>query len=88
MPVMIAAVAALTINLTGFPLWQPIHEAAKLMGNASVPIMLVSLGVQLTSTNRKSIPVGLSASFISLITGALAFIIIYLAVPLTTRSYK
>ncbi len=88
MPVMLAALSALVINLSEITLWQPILEAAKLLGNASVPIMLVSLGVQLTYTNRKSVPVGLSASVISLVTGAIAFGIIYFIVPLTTRELQ
>ncbi len=47
MPIFLAAALAMTLNLSGIAVWNPIYEATSLLGQAAVPIMLLSLGSQM-----------------------------------------
>lgn len=48
-PVFIATVVAMLFNLSGTPVWKPLYEATALLGQAAVPVMLLSLGSQMTN---------------------------------------
>ena len=41
MPLFLVAAFALILNLSNIGVWQPLHEATKLLGQTSVPIMLI-----------------------------------------------
>ncbi len=87
-PVFIAAVAAMALNLSGTSVWEPLYEATKLLGQAAVPVMLLSLGSQMTHMQLSGIKVGLISTAQSLITGAIAFAIIYYFIPLPPMQLK
>ncbi len=87
-PVFIAAAAAMALNLSGTPVWEPMYEATKLLGQAAVPVMLLSLGAQMTNMQLSGIKVGLISTAQSLITGAIAFTIIYYLIPLPPLQLK
>ncbi|UUM32933.1 AEC family transporter [Vibrio japonicus] len=82
MPVFIAAVSALTLNLSGIGVWDPLYEATKLLGQAAVPVMLLSLGAQMCHIRLSGLRVGILCTLQSLLTGAVAFAIIYFVIPL------
>ncbi len=87
-PVFIAAVAAMGLNLSGTSVWEPLYEATKLLGQAAVPVMLLSLGSQMTHMQLSGIKVGLISTAQSLVTGAIAFAIIYYFIPLPPMQLK
>ncbi|MFS1948892.1 AEC family transporter [Vibrio lentus] len=84
MPIFLAAALAMTLNLSGIAVWNPIYEATSLLGQAAVPIMLLSLGSQMVNLRLSGLKVGLLCTAQSLFTGAIAFTIIYFFIPLPT----
>lgn len=82
MPIFLAAALALTINLLGMGVWAPLYEATALLGQAAVPVMLLSLGAQMCNMRLSGLKVGLLCTLQSLITGGIAFATIYTFVPL------
>ncbi len=82
MPIFLAAALALTINLLGMGVWAPLYEATALLGQAAVPVMLLSLGAQMCNMRLSGLKVGLLCTLQSLITGGIAFTTIYTFVPL------
>lgn len=84
MPIFLAAAVAMTLNLSGVAVWNPIYEATSLLGQAAVPIMLLSLGSQMVNLRLSGLKVGLLCTAQSLFTGAIAFAIIYFFIPLPT----
>lgn len=84
MPIFLAAVLAMALNLSGVSVWNPLYEASSLLGQAAVPIMLLSLGSQMVNLRLSGLKVGLFSTFQSLFTGGIAFTIIYLFIPLPT----
>lgn len=84
MPVFIAASSALTLNLTGLGVWAPLYEATKLLGQAAVPVMLLSLGAQMCHIRLSGLRIGIVCTLQSLFTGAISFAVIYTFIPLPT----
>ncbi|NAX20052.1 AEC family transporter [Vibrio sp. V39_P1S14PM300] len=82
MPIFLAAAAALLLNLSGLSVWAPLYEATALLGQAAVPVMLLSLGAQMCNMRMSGLKIGLLCTGQSLLTGAIAFTVIYLLVPL------
>ncbi|MBY8289063.1 AEC family transporter [Vibrio fluvialis] len=87
-PVFIATVVAMLFNLSGTPVWKPLYEATALLGQAAVPVMLLSLGSQMTNMRLAGLRVGLISTAQSLTTGAVAFAIIYFFIPLPTMQLQ
>lgn len=84
MPIFLATAVAMTLNLSGVAVWNPVYEATSLLGQAAVPIMLLSLGSQMVNLRLSGLKVGLLCTAQSLFTGAIAFAIIYFFIPLPT----
>ncbi|WP_260260420.1 AEC family transporter [Vibrio intestinalis] len=82
MPVFIAAACALALNLAEIEVWKPLFDATTLLGQAAVPVMLVSLGAQMCNIRLSGLSIGLFCTLQSLITGGIAFGLIYYFVPL------
>nr|WP_086939551.1 AEC family transporter [Thaumasiovibrio occultus] len=84
MPVFWAALIALGLNLAGIQVWPPALEAATLLGEPAVPVMLVALGAQMVNLRFDGLAIGVVATLQSLLTGAIAFGLIWLLIPLST----
>jgi predicted permease len=84
MPIFIAALIGLILNLSDIGVWDPLYKATALLGQTAVPIMLVSLGTQMCHMRLSGLKVGLICTLLSLGTGAVTFTIIYLFIPLPT----
>lgn len=84
MPMFIAAIVALILNLTDIGIWEPLYDATALLGQTAVPIMLLSLGTQMCNMRLNGLKVGLLCTLQSLATGAVTFGIIYMLIPLPT----
>lgn len=82
MPIMYATVLALTLNLAHVDIWKPVLEAANLLGESAIPLMLFSLGTQLVYLNRSGLKIGLISTLTSLLTGAITFTVIQFFIPL------
>ncbi|MGY3689475.1 AEC family transporter [Vibrio coralliilyticus] len=82
MPVFLAAFAAMVLNLSGIGVWDPLYEATALLGQAAVPVMLLSLGAQMCNMRLSGLRVGIFCTLQSLATGAAAFWVIYTFIPL------
>lgn len=82
MPIFLAAMLALTINLLGVGVWTPLYDATALLGQAAVPVMLLSLGAQMCNMRLSGLKVGLLCTLQSLITGGIAFATIYYLISL------
>ncbi len=70
-PVIFAALVALTINLSGFELWQPLYIAIKLIGDVAIPLLLFSLGVRLAVSTWSDMRLGLIGAVACPATGML-----------------
>lgn len=88
MPIFLAASAALLLNLSGTQVWSPLYEATALLGQAAVPVMLLSLGAQMCNMRLSGLKIGVLCTLQSLFTGALAFAAIYWFIPLPTMQLK
>ncbi|MEX0334757.1 AEC family transporter [Vibrio tubiashii] len=88
MPIFLAASAALIFNLSGIGVWSPLYEATVLLGQAAVPVMLLSLGAQMCNMRMSGLKVGLLCTLQSLFTGAIAFAVIYFFIPLPTMQLQ
>ncbi|CAH1574632.1 AEC family transporter [Vibrio rotiferianus] len=82
MPIFLSASLALAMNLSGVNIWNPLYEATALLGQAAVPVMLLSLGAQMLNLRLDGLKVGLVCTAQSLGTGAIAFALIYWLIPL------
>lgn len=58
-PVIAASLAGLVVSLLKFELWSPLYIAIKMLGDVSIPLLLFSLGVRLTSSGAKDLKIGL-----------------------------
>ncbi|EGA64296.1 AEC family transporter [Vibrio brasiliensis] len=88
MPIFLAASSALVLNLTGIGVWSPLYEATSLLGQAAVPVMLLSLGAQMCNLRVSGLKVGILCSLQSLLTGAISFAVIYWFIPLPTMQLQ
>lgn len=88
MPIFLAASSALVLNLTGIGIWSPLYEATSLLGQAAVPVMLLSLGAQMCNLRVSGLKVGILCSLQSLLTGAISFAVIYWFIPLPTMQLQ
>ncbi len=88
MPIFLSAALALGLNLSGIEVWTPISNATTLLGQAAVPVMLLSLGAQMCNLRLSGLKVGMTCTALSLTTGAIAFAVIYWFIPLPTMQLQ
>lgn len=84
MPLFLVSIFALALNLSGIGVWKPLHQASELLGQTSVPIMLLSLGAQMRHIRLNGLKIGLICTGLSLATGGITFTLIKTFIPLTT----
>ncbi|UGA56137.1 AEC family transporter [Vibrio sp. VB16] len=82
LPIFLASMMALVLNLSGIGVWEPLYDATALLGQAAVPVMLLSLGAQMCHMRLSGLKVGVLCTLLSLITGVVSFSVIYFFVPL------
>ncbi len=81
-PLFIATFSALAFSFFDIPVWTPLYEATSLLGQAAVPVMLLSLGSQMINLRLSGIRIGLLTTLFSLSSGAITFAVIYFFIPL------
>lgn len=60
-PVILASVLGIAVSLMRVEVWPPLHFAIKMTGDVSVPLLLFSLGVRLTTADFSDLRLGLIA---------------------------
>lgn len=88
MPIFWASASALALDLSHVKVWEPLIDATSLLGQAAVPIMLISLGSQMCNIRLSGIKVGLIGTGLSLATGAVSLLVILLFIPLPTMQVQ
>jgi malate permease and related proteins len=70
-PVILAALAGLAVSLSGFDLWDPLQIAIKMLGDVSIPLALLALGVRIAQSHPQSMHAGFIGAFTRPIAGVL-----------------
>jgi predicted permease len=84
-PSLLATLAGLTVNLSGFELWPPLLTAVKMLGQICVPLMLFALGVRLADTRLGALSFGLFGAVLRPVAGLLMAGAVLLLIPLPPR---
>src|SRR3989344_1132092 len=71
LPLIYASIAGITLNLTDTTLPESILSTVEILGNATIPLMLVSLGYRLHSTHLTSLDISIAGALIRIAGGAL-----------------
>jgi malate permease and related proteins len=84
-PMMISIIVGTTFSLAGLGVPAPLFNALKMIGDASIPMMLFALGIRMLDVNLASWRIGLTgAAFCPLAGLAVAFLLEFV-LPLTER---
>ncbi len=68
-PVIIAALLGLGVSLSHFDLWDPLQTAIKMLGDVSIPLALLALGVRIAQSHPKSLNTGLIGAIVRPLAG-------------------
>ena len=75
-PVLLATILGLGLNLIGMHLWAPLMTAIRMLGDISVPLMMFALGVRLADMTLAEGRVGLAVAVLRPVSGmALAYLV-------------
>ena len=73
-PVLLATVLGLGLNLAEMPMWAPLMTAIRMLGEVSIPLMMFALGVRLAQMTLAEFHLGLLIAVVRPVTGiALAY---------------
>lgn len=75
-PVLVATVLGVAVSLSGSALPQPIYTAIKMVGDASIPMLLFALGVRLNQVSFKDWHIGAWSGIVSPATGIVMVLLI------------
>lgn len=78
-PIVVATALGLVVNLSGLPIPPPLLTGLKILGDATIPLMLFALGVRMLGIQRISLKAGLSCAILCPLTGLAAA---YMAITL------
>jgi predicted permease len=75
-PVLLATVFGLGLNLTEVHLWPPLMTAIRMLGEVSIPLMMFALGVRLAGMTLAELHLGLLIAVLRPVSGmALAYVV-------------
>jgi predicted permease len=75
-PIVIATLVGIAFSLSGLSLPEPLPATIELLGQASIPLLLVSLGTRLTAIDLREWRVGLLGAIVCPVTGVLMVLIL------------
>ena len=75
-PVMAATVLGVAVSLSGASVPQPLYTAIKMLGDASIPMLLFALGVRLNQVSFKDWHIGVASGIASPATGIVMVLLI------------
>ena len=58
-PVIAASLAGMAVSLLSLPVWPPLYQGIKMLGDVSIPLLLFSLGVRLTESTLSDVRLGM-----------------------------
>jgi predicted permease len=70
-PVILAALAGLTISFSKVELWEPLRVGIKMLGDVSIPLALFALGVRIAQSHVTAFRVGVIGTLVRLLSGIL-----------------
>jgi len=70
-PVILAALAGLGVSLSGLDLWGPLQLSIKMLGDVSIPLALLALGVRIAQSHAKSMNTGFLGAVVRPLAGIL-----------------
>ena len=84
-PMVLATIAGVGLSLARpwFALPDPVYQSIKLLGDATVPLMLFALGVRMKDVNLRNWGMGLAGAVICPLTGIVCALALAAVVPLT-----
>ena len=86
-PMVFAAILGLSFSLTGWQLPVALSTSIEMLGQVSVPLMLFSLGVRLTSVDLQDWKIGIAGAFICPATGILLVLLLSPFLTLSDLQY-
>jgi hypothetical protein len=75
-PVMAATVLGVAVSLSGASLPPPLYTAIKMVGDASIPMLLFALGVRLNQVTFKDWHIGLASGIVAPATGIIMVLLV------------
>jgi predicted permease len=75
-PIVIATLVGIAFSLSGLSLPEPLPATIELLGQASIPLLLVSLGTRLTAIDLREWRLGLLGAIVCPVTGVLMVMIL------------
>ena len=75
-PVMVATVLGVAVSLSGANLPQPLYTAIKMLGDASIPMLLFALGVRLNQVSFRDWHIGVASGIVSPATGIIMVLLV------------
>jgi hypothetical protein len=75
-PVMAATVLGVAVSLSGTHLPEPLYTAIKMVGDASIPMLLFALGVRLNQVSFRDWHIGLASGITSPATGIVMVLLV------------
>lgn len=70
-PLLLASAAGIFVSLSGLAVWQPLMQAAKLLGDISIGLMIFALGVRLSMAQLAAWRIGAVGAIVTPVTGML-----------------
>lgn len=84
-PSVLATIAGLAVGLAGLEVWPPLLMAVKMLGDISIPLMLLALGVRLAESQIGAIRVGLLGAVARPLLGMVLAGLVLLMIELPAR---
>jgi malate permease and related proteins len=82
-PMIWATVIGATLGITGLHFPDVVHKPIKMVGDAAIPLMLLSLGVRMTEVKREDFSMSLLAAAVCPIVGLMMAAIVAYVVPMS-----
>ncbi|HEY8117827.1 MAG TPA: AEC family transporter [Methylophilaceae bacterium] len=70
-PVILAAIAGLSVSFLGVEIWEPLRVGIKMLGDVSIPLALFSLGIRIAQSHPKALGVGAVGAILRPVSGIL-----------------
>jgi predicted permease len=84
-PSVLATIAGLAVGLVGLEVWPPLLMAVKMLGDISIPLMLLALGVRLAESQIGAIRIGLLGAVARPLLGMVLAGLVLLMIELPAR---
>jgi len=70
-PVILAAIAGLSVSFSGVAIWEPLRVGIKMLGDVSIPLALFALGIRIAQSHPKAMRIGVVGAIVRPVSGIL-----------------